>query len=88
MFKCPKSVQEILFVVSLHFVKHERHFSRFSPFVRCRHFPPLFALRSDKKGERKKDFPINGIIIIFMNQKKRSDPRNGNPNVMAHNTNL
>jgi len=63
--QCKKS-----FLLSLHFVKHERHFSRFSPFVRCRHFPPLFALRSDKKGERKRDFPINGIIIIFMNQKR------------------
>jgi len=67
--QCKKS-----FLLSLHFVKHERHFSRFSPFVRCRHFPPLFVLWSDKKGERKRDFPINGIIIIFMNQKRGAIP--------------
>lgn len=53
------------FLLSLHFVKHERHFSRFSPFWQVQTFCAIVRLRSHKKGTER-IFPINRIIIIFM----------------------
>lgn len=70
------------FLLSLHFVKHERHFSRFSPSDRCRHFALLFGCGRIKR--HRKDFPNKQDYHNFHgNERSQEDT-----NVMAHNFNF